>query len=269
VAFDKELKAALAAADRAAQVIRNHYQLRDAMTDAPASISTATDRESQETILRSLCEQFPEDAYRAEEKTPSLSGLRTGGSRMWIIDPIDGTRGFAKKNGQFSVMIARVVDGEVVVGVVHEPVLNRITFAQRGGGCWRRDGDGNPMQVHVSSDANCDRLTLTQSHTKIGRAPTAAVQNLKPVRVLETYSAGIKLAQVARGEADVYACEYVAMYDWDIAAGHILVTEAGGRVSMNDGRQLSFGGENPLQVGRLIATNGLLHDHVLTKLRTM
>ena len=110
--FDNELNAALGAADRAAQVILRHYQDRDAMADAPASITTATDRESQETILRFLCEQYPDDAYRAEENTPSLNGLRTAGSRMWIIDPIDGTRGFAKKNGQFSVMIALVVDGE-------------------------------------------------------------------------------------------------------------------------------------------------------------
>jgi 3'(2'), 5'-bisphosphate nucleotidase len=267
VPFDQELKAALDAADRAAQVILRHYEVRDAMADAPASISTATDRESQETILRSLSEQFPDDAYRAEENTPSLSGLRSAGPRIWIIDPIDGTRGFVKKNGQFSVMIALVVDGEVVVGVVHEPALKRITFAQRGCGCWRRDSDGELLPVHVSSNADGDRLTLTQSHTKAGRTPTAAVQYLKPARVLETYSAGIKLAQVARGEADVYACEYDAMNDWDIAAGHILVTEAGGRVTMSDGGNLIFGREDPLQVGRLVATNGRVHDPVLALIR--
>lgn len=265
--FRSELQAALIAAQRAAEVILEQYRDRDAMADAPASISTSTDRESQETILKSLSEQFPSDAYRAEEATPSLSRLRTAGSRMWIIDPIDGTRGFAKKNGQFSVMIALVVDGEAVVGVVHEPALRRVTYAEKSAGCWRHDDNAEPVSVRVSSNRERDPLTLTQSHTKPGRPPTVAVQSLKPAGILETYSAGIKLAQVARGEADIYACEYDAMNDWDIAAGHILVTEAGGRVSMSDGRELVFGRENPLQVGQLVATNGWIHEFGLAQLR--
>lgn len=266
--FDEELQAALDAANRAAQIVLSHYHDRSALADAPASITTSTDRDSQESILRSLSERFPGDAYRAEEATPSLQRLHTAGSRIWIIDPIDGTRGFAIKNGQFSVMIALAVDGRVVVGVVNEPAMNRITFAQRGTGCWRRDGNSNPVRVRASMTADCGLITLTQSHTKPDRPPTAAVQNLKPTRVLETYSAGIKLAQVARGEADVYACEYDAMNDWDIAAGHILVIEAGGQVTMSDGRELVFGQENPLQVGQLVATNGHVHDEALRRLTT-
>jgi 3'(2'), 5'-bisphosphate nucleotidase len=152
-------------------------------------------------------------------------------------------------------MIALCVEGVPVVGVVQEPALGRITCAQLGGGCWKSDGE----QVRVTQTADLTRCTLTQSHTKPGRGPTIAVQRLQPAHIIETYSAGIKLAQVARGEADIYACEYDAMNDWDIAAGHILVTEAGGRVTTNDDRPLKFGGEDPLQIGGLLSTNGVLH----------
>jgi 3'(2'), 5'-bisphosphate nucleotidase len=110
------------------------------------------------------------------------------------------------------------------------------------------------------------RLKLTQSHTKPGRGPTIAVQKLQPSGITETYSAGIKLAQVARGEADIYACEYDAMNDWDIAAGQILVSEAGGRVTTNDGRTLVFGRADPLQSGGLLATNGMLHETAMERL---
>ena len=170
--FDRELEAALAAAEQASRIILEHYEQRTAMADAPASITTSTDRASQEAILQSLSAQFPDDAFRAEEATPTLERLRREGSRMWIIDPIDGTRGFAKKNGQFSVMIALCVDGVPVVGVVQEPALGRITCAQLGGGCWTSDGE----QVRVTQIADPTRCTLTQSHTKPGRGPTIAVQ---------------------------------------------------------------------------------------------
>src|SRR6478609_9639238 len=99
--FDRELQAALTAAEQASRIILEHYEQRTALADAPASITTSTDRASQEAILQALSAQFPDDAFRAEEATPTLERLRREGSRMWIIDPIDGTRGFAKKNGQF------------------------------------------------------------------------------------------------------------------------------------------------------------------------
>src|SRR5262245_36572423 len=101
--FDRELQSARDAAEHASRIILQHYEERTAMSDAPASITTSTDRASQEAILQALAAQFPDDAFRAEEATPTLQNLRRDGARMWIIDPIDGTRGFAKKNGQFSV----------------------------------------------------------------------------------------------------------------------------------------------------------------------
>lgn len=266
--FDRELAAALDAAARAARVILEHYRERSAIADAPASITTATDRASQETILEALAQQFPNDGFRAEEATPTLQRLASTGRRMWIIDPIDGTRGFARKNDEFSVMIALVEEGAVLVGIVSEPAKERVTYAARGCGCWRCDGGAEAKQMHVSANADPNRLTLTQSHTKPDRGPTAAVRKLNPQSVVETYSAGIKLAQVARGEADVYACEYDAMNDWDIAAGEILVTEAGGRVTTNDGRPLYFGRPDPLQTGGLLATNGIVHDAVMARLAT-
>ena len=99
--YGRELEAALAAADLAGAVILEHYAQFAVVADAPASISTAADRASQETILRHLQSHFPGDASCAEEDTPALAAAARTGDRLWVIDPIDGTRGFARKNGEF------------------------------------------------------------------------------------------------------------------------------------------------------------------------
>lgn len=261
--YGRELEAALTAADLAGTVILQHYAGFTAIADAPVSISTAADRASQETILRHLLSDFPGDAFCAEEDTPALAAAVHTGDRIWVVDPIDGTRGFAMKNGEFSIMIAFVHGGRVVVGVVAEPATGRRTYASAGGGCWSRDGGGEACAVRVTRVGALSAATLTQSHSKPGRGPTVPVQRLRPARVTETYSAGIKLARVARGEADLYVCEYDRLHDWDLAAGHILVEEAGGRVTDLDGEPLRYARQPPVHLRGVVATNGALHDATL------
>jgi 3'(2'), 5'-bisphosphate nucleotidase len=257
--FEKELGAARSAADKAAAVILDLYGRFEKIADAPASITTAADRDSQELILQSLAAEFPGDAFRAEETTPTLAKLSQRGARLWVIDPIDGTRGFARKNGEFSVMIALVSEREPVVGVVLEPATGVCTYAVRGGGCWRCDHGDEPVRVRVTPTSSLAECTLVQSHTNPARGPTSPVQRLKPRAVAETYSAGIKLARVARGEADVYVSTYDTMNDWDLAAGHVLVTEAGGRVTTLTGDEIRYGDASPTHSGGLLASNGALH----------
>jgi 3'(2'), 5'-bisphosphate nucleotidase len=181
-----------------------------------------------------------------------------------VVDPIDGTRGFARKTGQFSVMIGLLVGGEPVVGVVHEPAQDRFTFAQRGGGCWARTGDALPTRCTVSARplAEC---VLTQSWSKAG-VKTRPVEAVGPAEVIETYSSGVKLALVARGEADVYANTYERFFDWDICAGHVLVTEAGGRVTDLAGNPIGYQAADFAQTRGLLATNGPIHAEVLRRL---
>src|SRR6476659_7078552 len=109
--YEPELAAAREAAALAGGVILNLYASFERIENAPASISTQADRDSQDAILRHLAAAFPDDAFRAEEKTPLLASLKPHGPRLWAIDPIDGTRGFATKNSEFSVMVALVVGG--------------------------------------------------------------------------------------------------------------------------------------------------------------
>jgi 3'(2'), 5'-bisphosphate nucleotidase len=264
-----ELDAALDAARLAGRVIRRDYERLTPDPTAAADVTTQTDRASQEAILRRLSDEFPGDGYRAEEATPAFAHLPAAGPRMWVVDPIDGTRGFVGKNGEFSVMIALVVGGEGVVGVVAEPACDRVTFARRGEGCWQVTGTGKAERVRVTAAGELAAAMLIQSHTKLARGRSPELQALSPARVVETYSAGVKLARVADGGADLYVCTYSVMNDWDLAAGHILVTEAGGRVTRLDGSPIRYGRPDPKQVGGLLATNGVLHDAAVSALGAM
>lgn len=264
----RELQTALEAVDQAGRAILKLYERFRQIPDAPASISTDADRESQEIILTHLHQVFPEDALCAEEATPTLAQAAHTGPRLWIVDPIDGTRGFARKNGEFSVMVGFVDHGQIVVGVVSEPALDRLTFAVRGGGCWQRDGgQAQPVACRVSAVADLAAATLTQSRSQQDRPPSRELLALKPARVLETYSAGIKLAQVARGEADLYLNNYLAFHDWDICAGHILVEEAGGQITGLMGQELHYGLPEAAQTQGVLATNGRLHRTAVAALK--
>lgn len=263
--FDHELQEALTAARLAGAYILREYESFARIPDAPADLSTHVDRGSQEIILRHLRVTFPEDGLCAEEKTETLRTAPANADRVWVVDPIDGTRGFATKTGQFSVMIGLTVGGRPAVGVVLEPVIDRLTWATLGGGCWASVGGDEPVRCTVSANADPSALVLAQSIGRPGR-PRLGEQALAPARVIATHSAGIKLALVARGEADVYVNDHPNFHDWDVCAGHILVEEAGGRVSSFDGSPVGYGPGGPLRSGGLVATNGRLHEAVVTKL---
>ncbi len=267
--YPAELRAALAAATTAGDLIARAYTDFEAIPNARADLTTEVDRQAQEAILLSLQARFPSDAYCAEEDTPALAGRQRTGTRLWIIDPIDGTRGFAMKNGEFSVMIAFLHAGTLEAGVVHEPIQRRTTFAFRAGGCWAQVGDEAPKRCHVSATTDLAEATLTQSRSKPGAPPTDPVRLLRPGRILETYSAGVKLALVARSEADVYANTYPNFSDWDIAAGHILVTEAGGVVTGLRGQTLQYGRPGAAQRHGLLAGNATLQGRAVEALKAM
>jgi 3'(2'), 5'-bisphosphate nucleotidase len=265
--YQTELTAAREAAAQASDFLRKEYETFVAIPDAPVTISTYADKASQELILGFLHERFPGDALCAEESTPQFDAIPKIGRRAWVVDPIDGTRGFAKKVGQFSVMIGLLVDGKPVVGVVAEPAQHRTTFASRGGGCWAHTGHAEPSRCRVSSRGFVD-LVLVQSWSKTGMSPKP-VQALAPTRVIETYSGGVKLAHVARGEADVYANTYETFADWDICAGHLLVTEAGGLVTDLGGNPIAYQAADFKQKRGLLATNGVIHTESVMRLASL
>jgi 3'(2'), 5'-bisphosphate nucleotidase len=262
--YDRELEVTLETIRRAGDEILRRYASFERIEDAPADISTDADRASQELILESLQRAFPGDGLCAEEASARFATEAAGAARFWVVDPIDGTRGFARKNGEFSVMIALVEDGRPVVGAVHEPAADRLTWAVAGAGCRVvLPGNTEPRPCAVSATVGRPRvLAMSRSQGEAGERRLLAA--LGAERAIQTYSAGIKLAQVARGEADLYLGDYLTLRDWDVAAGHVLVTEAGGRVTNIDGEPVRYDGSGRSLRGRgIVASNGGVHAAAL------
>ncbi len=268
--YSAELDAALRAADAAARVILADFESAPARCDVDRYITTPTDLAAQEAILGVLGSGFPGDGFVAEERTPSLEGLLcwecAPRTRHWVIDPIDGSRAFAMKTPEFCVMVALVEGGQVAVGVVHEPVQRRVTWAVAGEGCFVRDAaEGRDAPCHVSRTSR-----LSEARAAISRSlESREAERLAELGVRDavlTYSTGAKLALVARGEADLCANDYPEYRDWDLCAADILVREAGGRVTDRLGDPLRYGLREARQTGGFVATNGALHDAMISRL---
>jgi 3'(2'), 5'-bisphosphate nucleotidase len=269
---ERELEVALEACARARQPILDEYARFEPIPDAAAEIKLTVDRVTQENLLQHLDAAFPQDSFCAEEDTPTLARIRGEGrnsERTWVIDPIDGTRGFAVKNGEFSVMVALVERDQVVVGVVLEPIPDRVTYAVRGGGCRQRTGGGAATRCRVRPTARLEEAAVVVSRSSRPGKPSPHLDALRPAGVVRTYSAGIKLALVARGEVDLYLNTYPNFHDWDVCAGHVLVEEAGGRVTTLRGQDVTYGKAAAAQRQGLLASNGLVHDEALARLRAV
>ncbi|QEL15727.1 3'(2'),5'-bisphosphate nucleotidase CysQ family protein [Limnoglobus roseus] len=269
--LEHELAVALAAAERAGQFIRTEYESFTPIPNAPATISTHVDKGSQDLIMKFLHEKFPHDGLCGEEDTGTPKAAAADlPTRVWVVDPIDGTRGFAMKNGEFSAMIGLTINREVVLGVVLEPTTMKYTYATKGGGCWTKVGEaGTPTRCSVRPTTNPDEVVLVQSRPGKKDSPTAVQKALQPAKTLEMYSAGVKLAVVARGEADVYVNTYGVFRDWDICAGHVLVTEAGGVVTGFGGEAITYGAEAFAQKLGLVAGGPGIHAAVVEKLKAV
>ncbi|BAS28826.1 inositol monophosphatase family protein [Limnochorda pilosa] len=219
----------------------------------PTDLVTEADRLSEEHILARIRESYPGHAILSEE-----AGLqeRSGGLR-WIVDPLDGTTNFAHGLPLFSVSIALEVDGELAVGVVYDPAAGELFDAVRG-----RGARLNGRPVHVSAvDTLQEALLVTGFPYDLWRDEgednldyfARFARRCQGVRRLG--SAALDLAYVAAGRLDGYW--ELKIHAWDIAAGALLVQEAGGRLSTLDGDPFRVDG------GRILASNGHLHEAML------
>jgi 3'(2'), 5'-bisphosphate nucleotidase len=223
----------VALADRAGAAIMEHYRGDiEVKTKADASPVTAADEAGEAVILEGLEKLAPEIPVIAEEKVASGDVPEIGDRRFWLVDPLDGTKEFISKNGEFTVNIA-LVDGEgPVMGVVLAPAREKAWWGRRGDGAYMRTPDGATKKIQVRP-APASGLTAVASRS---HSDKATEQFLDEVGATERISAGssLKFCLVAEGKADIYP-RFGPTMEWDVAAGHAVLLAAGGRVTTLDG----------------------------------
>lgn len=192
---------------------------------------TEADLASHRTIVSSLERLTPDIPVLSEESANIPFDIRHTWSRYWLIDPLDGTREFVKRNGEFTVNIALIEGDRPTFGVVYAPVLDRLYYGSTDDGAWRRDGDqtARPIQV-IPRRRQPIRVAGSRSHA--GDSLQRFLDNLGEHELLSMGSS-LKLCLVAEGEADIYP-RLGPTSEWDTAAAQAVVEAAGGRVTTLD-----------------------------------
>ena len=205
---------------------------------------TCADRASHEVIMAGLQQAYPEIPILSEEGRDIPYSERSQWSRFWLVDPLDGTKEFIKRNGEFTVNIALIEDGLVVAGVVYVPVQEKMYYGGLETGCRLQEGSGDTKQIQVRKADHEAGLTVVMSRSHPSPELEAYLQDIKVAEALPVGSS-LKLCVVAEGKADTYPRLGPTM-EWDTAAGHAVVEAAGGTVTTVDGEPLRYNKENLL-----------------------
>jgi len=227
-------------AREAGELIMKHYEGElEVELKADASPVTIADQEANDHIVKRLEALTPEITIIAEESVRGDEPITTL-KEFWLVDPLDGTKEFIHRNGDFTVNIALIRDGSPVLGVVHPPTHGTVYIASGDGKAWREGPDGAREEIQARAfRAERPTVVVSRSH----RAP-ATDEFLSQFEDFEDISKGssLKFCVLAAGEADIYPRHGRTM-EWDTAAGHAVLSAAGGRVETLDGAPLRYGKE--------------------------
>jgi 3'(2'), 5'-bisphosphate nucleotidase len=256
-------------ATTAGQAVLKVYEARSIAVDhkGPGDPVTAADRRANRLIVERLHHAFPDIPIVAEEsESASFAGFRDA-DRVFFVDPLDGTREFIERNGEFAVMIGLVEGPGALAGVVHAPVPGTTWMGAVGLGAWRLDPVARHTQpVRVSDTADLAQARIVASRSHRSRSLESALASLGAREVQPMGSAGLKGAHVAEGLADAYVDTGAGTKRWDACAIDALVTAAGGRVSDVRGEPIGYRGSSLANEHGLVLSNRLVHDALLAKL---
>ncbi|MCH9007422.1 3'(2'),5'-bisphosphate nucleotidase CysQ [candidate division KSB1 bacterium] len=262
--LEKELNLAQELSLEAGRIVMSFY-------DTDVSVSwknetdpvTQADKDSNEFITAELSKLFSDDGILAEESKEDLNRLSK--SRVWLVDPMDGTKEFIEKVGQFSVMIGLVENGRPVLGVVYQPTTDMMLFAVKGDGAFVVRA-GEKISVRVSDVAAVDqmRMVVSRSH----RAPL--VDTIKDTLGIEkevaSGSVGLKVGLLVEQKSDLYIHPNSKTKEGDTCAPQIILEEAGGQMTDCWGNPLTYNKEDVFNAKGFIASNGKAHAGILNKI---
>ena len=257
MSFEHELEKAKLAALSAKDVILKHYQTPKISVShkSPMQPVTPADIDANDAIATILRNAFPDDAWLSEESLDDTVRLKK--SRVWVIDPLDGTQDFIDKNPEFTVSIGLVEDGKPVVGVICNPVTGELFYGAKGLGAYR-----NEIKLGVTQNADVKTVSLLVSKAEFRRGDWDRFKN--DFTMTPTGGSAYKLALIGAGHAD--GCFTLrAKSEWDICAGHVLIEEAGGVITAADGAPLIYN-KRISKFRTIVYSNPFVHNFILGRI---
>jgi myo-inositol-1(or 4)-monophosphatase len=250
--FDADLELAVAAARAAGEaVLRFFRQPHPVHYKAPDQPVTEADLLADSILKDALLRERPGYGWLSEETADSPARLQA--QRVWIVDPIDGTRSFVDGYPEFGISVALAEEGLPRLGVVFNPASHELYHATVGGGAFR---NGGPIRVSPREAAGGGLILASRSEIRRGEfAPFAGDWRIQPLG-----STAYKMVKVADGSGDLYLARGFKS-EWDVCAAALIVAEAGGRVTDLGGRELRFNQQDPTFRG-ILAGNAELHQRM-------
>jgi len=268
-AYEHEIQVATELARAAGAVLLKHYYspfLVEQKINALDEIEevTAADREANELIVTRLQKEFSDDGILAEESTDSDHRLEK--DRVWLIDPMDGTKNFIARDGDFAVQIGLAIGGESVVGVVYQPVRGVLYRAARDRGAWMEEEDRPAARMSVSSQTKPSEMVLASSRSHRSPRMERVVSEFGFKNETRRGSVGVKIGLIAERQADLYLHLSPSTKQWDTCGPEAILAEAGGRLTDLFGQPLRYNGLRIDNRNGIVATNGAAHEMVIRNL---
>lgn len=268
----RELSTAIRLAKDASQVILEHYD-GDIVTEEKLGVDdhyepvTEADRASSRLIVEELEKEFPNDGILSEEESDVIE-RRLSKKRVWIIDPIDGTAGFVKRDGDFAVQIGLAIDSDPVLGVVMLPFHRVIYYALKGSGAYSEaNGEIKRLRVSEATDFSGMLMAVSRNH----RSPkiNSILREFGIRGEVQRGSVGLKIGLIAEQICDLYIHLSPRTKLWDTCAPQIILEEAGGRLTDLFGEPIHYNTSDVQNYGGIVATNGAVHDKTIRGLRPL
>jgi 3'(2'), 5'-bisphosphate nucleotidase len=263
--LSRELETAAGIAREASVLVRGYHGKRLAVQikgdDEPV---TEADHAASELIVGRLKAAFPDDAILSEEIPDS--GERLGRPRVWMVDPIDGTRDFVRGEDGFVVMIGLAVDGRPAVGAVAHPVSGAVYSGAAGAGAWRDGPGGERTALRTSTVSRPPDIRLVASKSHRSARIDAVKRALQITDEMNIGSIGLKIGLVSEGVRDLYVYTGGRTKIWDTCGPEAILAAAGGRMTDAHGKPLVYDEADLHNRHGLVASNGPLHDFVIEAL---
>lgn len=255
---NEQLKTLCAIALEAGQEIMSVYaQDFDVFQKEDASPLTEADLRADAVIRQGLEQHFPNVFILSEE---SVSSEHDSTDRFFLVDPLDGTKEFLKRNGEFTVNIALIKNGASIAGVVYAPALDELFYAARGLGAWKvKSNQTTPLCVHPINNSEPLRVVGSRSHG--ADKLEAWLAKLNQTYTFSPFGSSLKFCRIAEGQADVYP-RFGPTSQWDTAAAQCVLEEAGGIVTDINGQALLYSLERSILNPEFIAANTTLQQSV-------
>jgi len=251
------INAVITAGDKIVEIYETDFQVEKKDDNSPI---TKADLESNKIIKESLLQTgIP---ILSEEDADDKS--RMDSDKVWIVDPLDGTQDFVNKTGEFTVMVGLVENQIPVMGLVYWPTEKKLYFAENGFGAFCHESEGW-MKISVRGiEEIAESLALVSRHHLSDKEK----KMLELLEIKNTASIGssLKVMEIASGRADIYLTSTNKMKQWDTAASHCIISEAGGKMTDISGNELIYNTESVNHENGLLVTNGTIHVETVSRI---